>query len=297
MKIFEPHAHMVSRVTDDYERMRDSGVRVVLEPAFWLGQSRTSVGGFGGYFDTLLGWERFRAAGFGIHHVCTLGLNPREANDDRVNAGVVELLPRYLEKNGVVGVGEIGLDDMTAKEERWFLAQLVLAKEHDLPALVHTPHRNKRQGFLRCLDIIRDSGIRMDRVLLDHGNEETVKITRETGVWQGFSIYPHTKMDPPRMVAILRQYGVERMIINSACDWGVGDPLPVRKTADLRAEAEFGAGDIDRLVWGNPVQFFSETGRGTEAEWSTPPASTLGATHAGNSFLRGQSAETWGKRA
>ncbi len=118
MSIFEPHAQMSSRVTDDYERMAEAGIRAVLEPAFWLGQARTNIGAFVDYFDTILGWERFRAQQFGIHHYCTMGLNPREANDDRVNDAVMEILPRYLEKDSVVGVGEIGLDDQTAKEEK-----------------------------------------------------------------------------------------------------------------------------------------------------------------------------------
>ena len=82
MRIFDPHAHMTSRTTDDYEAMYASGVRALVEPAFWLGQPRTSVGSFIDYFNSLLGWERFRAAQFGIRHHCTIGLNPKEANDD-----------------------------------------------------------------------------------------------------------------------------------------------------------------------------------------------------------------------
>ena len=101
MRIFEPHIHMFSRITDDYERMALAGIRAVLEPAFWLGQNRTSVGSFVDYFDTLIGWERFRAQTFGIWHFCTMALNPREANDDRVNDAVLEILPRYAQKNGV----------------------------------------------------------------------------------------------------------------------------------------------------------------------------------------------------
>ena len=68
MRIFDPHIHMTSRTTDDYERDAAAGVRAVVEPAFWLGQPRTNVGSFVDYFDSLLGWERFRAAQFGIHH-------------------------------------------------------------------------------------------------------------------------------------------------------------------------------------------------------------------------------------
>ncbi len=288
LRIFEPHSHMFSRVTDDYVAMRAAGIRVVLEPAFWLGQPRTNVGSFIDYFDTLIGWERHRSEQFGIHHVCTMGLNPREANDDRVNDAVMEILPRYLEKNSVVGVGEIGLDDMTPKEEKYYEAQIQLAIDHDLPILVHTPHRNKKAGFQRCLDIALASGIAMDRVLLDHGNEETIRITHESGAMQGFSIYPNTKMSPERMVKILQEFGVERMIVNSACDWGVSDPLSVPKTVALMRQAGFDDEAIDTLVWRNPVGFFGRDGRGSEEEWLREPGLDWAETFDGNSVLRGQ---------
>ncbi len=284
--IFEPHTHMVSRVTDDYERMAAAGIRVVLEPAFWLGQPRTNVGSFIDYFDTLIGWERYRAAQFGIHHVCTFALNPREANDQRVREEVLQLLPRYLEKGGVVGVGELGLDEMTPTEDRVFEAQVELARQHQLPLLVHTPHRNKKQGFLRCLDLLRAANFPLERVLLDHGNEETIELTMGTGVLQGFSIYPNTKMDPPRMVALLKKYGVERISINSACDWGISDPLSVPKTVTLMQAAGFSAEAIHQLVWRNPVDFFAQSGRCSETEWLTPPEKApLSAT--GTTVVRG----------
>ena len=295
-RIFEPHAHMFSRVTDDYQDMARAGVRVILEPAFWLGQPRTQVGSFIDYFDTLIGWERHRAAQFGIHHVCTMALNPREANDPRVNADVLALLPRYLEKNSVVGVGEIGLDDMTPVEEEFFEKQIQLAIDHELPILVHTPHRDKKRGFKRCLEIVQASGIPMDRVLLDHGNEETVKITLDSGAMQGFSIYPNTKMSPDRMVALLQTYGVERMIINSACDWGVSDPMSVPKTVDAMRRAGFSEEDIDTLVWKNPVGFFGRFGRGSEDEWLSEPSLDWSQTHEGNSVLRGQTPEAMDSR-
>ena len=84
MKIFDPHIHMTSRTTDDYEAMAAAGIVAVLEPAFWLGQPRTQVGTFVDYFNSLIGWERFRASQFGIAHFCTMALNPKEANDDRL---------------------------------------------------------------------------------------------------------------------------------------------------------------------------------------------------------------------
>ena len=219
------------------------------------------------------------------------GAEPREANDDRVNDAVMEVLPRYLEKDSVVGVGEIGLDDQTKKEEKYLLAQLELAKKHDLPALVHTPHRDKKKGFERCIALLKDIDFPMGRVLLDHGNEETIKITRDIGCWQGFSIYPHTKMDPHRMVQIVLEYGVENMVINSAADWGVSDPLMVPRTATKLEQAGVDRARIEQLVWDNPTTFFAQGDRLDPATLLKPASANLRETFEGNSVLRGQDPE------
>ena len=159
MRIFDPHIHMTSRTTDDYEAMAAAGIEAIIEPAFWLGQPRTNLGSFTDYFDGLIGWERFRAAQFGIEHHCTMGLNPKEANDEALAAEVLEVLPRYLAKDRVVAVGEIGFDGMTAAEEKALGAQLELAAEHDLPVLVHTPHRDKMRGTERTLELVAASSL------------------------------------------------------------------------------------------------------------------------------------------
>ena len=281
MRIFDPHIHMTSRTTDDYERMYEAGVRALVEPAFWLGQPRTSVGSFVDYFDGLVGWEPFRAAQFGIRHHCTMALNPKEANDPRCRP-VLELLPRYLEKDGVVAVGEVGYDSMTPQEDEVFAQQLALALEHDLPVLVHTPHRDKAAGTRRSLDVVRESGLPPERVVLDHLNEVTVKMVAESGCWMGFSIYPDTKMDEDRMVAILREYGTERMLVNSAADWGRSDPLKTRRTGDAMLAAGFTEDDVDRVLWRNPVEFYGQSGRLTLDAPLDP-----GTLFEGNSVLRG----------
>jgi uncharacterized protein len=284
MRIFDPHIHMTSRTTDDYEAMAAAGVKAIVEPAFWLGQPRTSVGSFVDYFDSLLGWERFRASQFGIRHHCTIGLNPKEANDDRLRKEVIELLPRYLAKDGVVAVGEIGYDSMTAEEEEALEVQLDLAAEHDLPVLVHTPHRNKLAGTRRTLEVVARSDLPPERTLIDHNNELTVGVVADTGCWMGFTIYPYTKMDEHRLVRIVEEYDIERVLVNSAADWGISDPLKVAKTASALSEAGFSDDDIDRLVWRNPVEFFGQSGRLELEEVEADPQ----ATFEGNSVMRGE---------
>ncbi len=283
MRIFEPHVHMTSRTTDDYQAMAEVGVRAVLEPSFWLGQPRTSAGSFADYFASLVGWEPFRASQFGIRHHCAIALNPKEANDPGLAADVLGLLPRYLPKDGVVAVGEVGYDSMTPAEDEAFSSQVELAGRFELPVLVHTPHRDKLAGTRRSLDLVAEAGVDPGWVLIDHNNEITVPVVADTGCWMGFSIYPDTKMDEDRMVRILKEFGTERMIVNSAADWGRSDPLKVHRTAQAMLGAGFSDDDVDRVVWRNPVEFFGQSGRLVLDELEPDAA----ATFEGNSILRG----------
>jgi predicted metal-dependent TIM-barrel fold hydrolase len=310
MRIFDPHIHMSSRTTDDYERMYSAGVRAVLEPAFWQGQPRSHPASFADYFDTLIGWEPFRAAQFGIRHHCALALNPKEANDPRLRE-VLQFLPRYLAKDAVVAVGEVGYDELTPAEDEVFAAQLALARAHELPVLVHTPHRDKVKGTSRSLAVVREAGLDPGRVLIDHLNEVTVAAVAQSGCWMGFSIYPDTKMSPDRMVKLLRQYGTERILVNSAADWGRSDPLLTRVTGEAMLAVGFTADDVDRVLWRNPVEFFGQSGRldlsDTEIRSRSPRHTIVpsrrhygaefvpgtgfpgtGDTFAGNSILRGE---------
>lgn len=286
MKLFDPHIHMTSRTTDDYQAMADAGIAAIVEPAFWLGQPRTHVGSFEDYFLSLLGWERFRASQFGIQHFCTLGMNPKEANHEELTRGVLDLLPRYLSKDGVVAVGEIGFDDMTPAEDSAFRRQVELAREFDLPILIHTPHRDKKRGTEHTLAIVREMGIPPEFVLIDHNNEETIRATLDSGCWAGHSIYPDTKMDEARMVKLVQQYGAERVIINSAADWGVSDPLKVPKTARAMLAAGIPEAAVEQVVWHNPVAFFAQSGRLTGID--TQLAIDQRSLFEGNSVLRGQ---------
>ena len=261
MRYFDPHIHMMSRTTDDYENMAAAGVLGVVEPAFWQGQPRTSVGSFVDYFDALIGWERFRASQFGIRHYCTMGLNPKEANDLALAEEVMKILPRYCQKDGVVAVGEIGYDDISENEERFFTEQMQLAMDAELPILIHTPHRDKKRGTLRTIALIRELGVNEEMVLIDHLNEQTLPLVMETGCWRGHSIYPHTKMSEERMVKLLQQYGLEKMVVNSAADWGRSDPLKVPKTGDAMLEAGFSEAEVERVLLENPINFYAQSGR------------------------------------
>jgi predicted metal-dependent TIM-barrel fold hydrolase len=288
MRFIDPHIHMSARTTDDYERMAAAGIVAIVEPAFWLGQPRTQVGSYIDYMSSLVGWERFRAAQFGIRHYCTIGLNSKEANNEALAEQVLEVLPRYLMKEGVVAVGEIGYDDQTPVEDKYYRAQLSLAKEFDMLVQVHTPHRDKKSGTTRSMDVAIEMGMDPGRVVIDHNNEETVQEVLDRGFWAAFTIYPHTKMGNERMVEIARKYGSDHIFIDSSADWGVSDPLAVPKTGRLMLERGIAAGDVDAICYGNALKAFGQSGQMKEEHWLDPAPIDQRMLFEGNSVLRGQ---------
>ncbi|MBL3589009.1 MAG: TatD family hydrolase [gamma proteobacterium endosymbiont of Lamellibrachia anaximandri] len=287
MKYFDPHIHMMSRTTDDYENMVAAGILGVVEPAFWQGQPRTNVGTFIDYFDTLIGWEPFRASQFGMRHFCTMGLNPKEANNVPMAEEVMKVLPRFCQKDTVVGIGEIGYDDQTPEEERFFAEQMELAKEFELPVLIHTPHRDKVQGTERTIALVKEVGIDEEMVIIDHLNEQTLPMVLETGCWRGHSVYPFTKMSEERMAELLKQYGTEKMVVNSAADWGRSDPLKVPKTGAAMIAAGFSEAEIEKVLFENPINFFAQSGR-ISLEEMNPKKVDQTKLWEENSVLRGQ---------
>jgi len=285
--IIDPHTHMISRTTDDYEAMAKAGIVAVIEPAFWLGQLRTNVGSFIDYFSLISGFERFRAGQFGIRHYCTIGLNPKEANNEVLAEAVLDALPRFLVKEGVVAMGELGYDEQTPLEDKALRAQIELAKEFELPIMIHTPHRDKRPGTLRTMDVLKEHGFDPERCVIDHNNEETIREVRDRGYWCAFSIYPNTKMGSERMAAIVESYGPERLIVDSACDWGVSDPLAVAKTARLMAQRGVSAEAIRQVVYDNALNVYGLNTEMKEEHWLAPSAIDQRTLYEGNSVLRG----------
>jgi uncharacterized protein len=288
MRFFDPHIHVTSRTTDDLEAMAKAGVRAVIEPAFWLGQPRTQVGTFVDYYSSLVGWERFRCSQFGIAHYCAIGLNSKEANNEKLAAEVLELLPHFALKEGVVAVGEIGFDEITKAEERAYVAQLAFAVEHEMVVMVHSPHRDKKNGIRLSLKLAKECGLPMTKLVIDHNNEETVQDVLDAGAWAAFTIYPHTKMGSERMVEIVKKYGPERIIVDSSADWGISDPLSVPKTAKLMLESGISAAAVERTTWQNALDAYAQSGQiDVEALLATPVVDQS-AMYADNSVLRGQ---------
>ena len=123
----DPHIHMISRVTDDYHRMAQCGCVAVSEPAFWAGFDRGTAEGFRDYFRHLTEVEPKRAAQFGIKHY-SLAVHQRQGGRERqLSRDVIAVIPEFLDKPNVLGIGEIGLNKNTRNEAIIFQEHVDLA--------------------------------------------------------------------------------------------------------------------------------------------------------------------------
>lgn len=261
MYYIDPHIHMVSRTTDDYETLARMGCVAVSEPAFWAGYDRGSVDGFRDYFEQLTGFEPNRADDYGIQHFTWLCINAKEAENVALSRDVIAMIPEFLDREGVLGIGEIGLNKNTRNEAIVFLEHVDLAMQTNEQILIHTPHlEDKYQGTLMILDmLIDDRRIDRSRVLVDHVEEHTIRPVLEAGFWAGMTLYPVSKCTPARAADMVELYGTERLLVNSAGDWGPSKPTAVPDFILEMRRRGYDEQLIQRVVYDNPLTFFNQS--------------------------------------
>ncbi|MFL6366288.1 MAG: TatD family hydrolase [Nitrososphaeraceae archaeon] len=266
-RLIDPHIHMYSRTTDDYDAMSKAGIEVIVQPSFWLGSPRTSVGTFIDYWEHMIGFETNRAREFGIEHFVCISVNPKEATERPLALDAMDAMTEYLDRERVVAVGEIGYNVINDLEEEIFIKQMDIASQKNMLMTIHLPHNNKPEGMKRIEHILKSgtSGkYDTKKILVDHNVEETVEKTLELGMWAGLSVYPATKLSPERAMRLIKKYGPERIMIHSAADWGISDPLSVPLVArEMRKEGAFGINDIEKVTFYNAYEFFKQSERFT----------------------------------
>lgn len=259
MVIIEPHIHMYSRTTDDYQRMYDAGIRACVEPSFWLGTQRRYAGTFFDYYQLILDFETVRSRRFGIDHFVAISMNPKESEDHVLAKEVIDGMGEYLDHPRCVAVGEIGFNNISKAEEYAFERQLHIANQRQMPVIVHLPHFEKEVGVKRTIDIINNEGIPHELVVIDHNTEESMPFARETGCYTGMTVYPISKLTPKRVSELVKEFGHERMIINGSADWGISDPLSLVKVVDYMKQDGHSEESVNSILFNNPNSFYSSS--------------------------------------
>lgn len=260
-RYIDPHIHMISRTTDDYQRMAYAQCAAISEPAFWAGFDRGTAAGFHDYFRHLTEVEPKRAAQFHIRHYAWLCINAKEAENVSLSRDVIALIPEFLSKPNVLGIGEIGLNKNTANEATIFQEHLDLAMKTDELVLIHTPHlEDKYKGTRMIIDMLKgDRRVKPHRVCVDHVEEHTVRLALDNGFWCGMTLYPTTKCTPSRACDIIESVGTDRIMANSAGDWGKSDPLAVPELIQEMKRRGHPEATIQKIVYDNPLAFWRQS--------------------------------------
>jgi len=260
MKIIEPHIHMIARTTQDYMRMALMHTVACCEPAFWAGYDRTSPQAFHDYFTHITTFEPTRAAQYNIQHYSWVCINPKEAEDVGFSREVIAMIPEFLDKPTVLGIGEIGLNKNTRNELTVFEEQVELAIENDLLIWIHTPHLDdKLKGTRMLLDSLKaNRRVDPEKVCFDHCEEHTIGPVRDAGFWASMTIYPMTKNSPGRVVDTIERFGVEGIMVDASGDWGPSDPGTLHEAVFEMRRRGHGERHIETIFYNNPCYFLGQ---------------------------------------
>lgn len=220
----------------------------------------------------MITFETKRAKEFGIEHFVCISVNPKEAIERPLALDAVDAMLKkgFLDRERAVAIGELGYNLINDLEEEVFVKQIDIAAQKDMLMTIHLPHKNKQEGMKRIEKILLNnkdenkggSKYKREKILVDHNVEETIGKTLELGMWAGLSVYPVTKLSPERAMKIIKKHGTERIMIHSAADWGISDPLSVPLVArDMRKSGEFSINDIEKVTFYNAYEYYKQSDR------------------------------------
>ncbi len=255
MHIVDTHAHVDTHSMSDFEAIALSGVTDIVTCAHDFLPRISVPEVLYDHWYRLSAYEPSRVEKFGIKLHVALGIHPRGIPEIREKEAI-KVLEHYIDHERVVALGETGLDSATVDEIEILKGQIKVAEKFDKPIIIHTPRKNKKQILEKILIMVKDSAIPLERVIVDHLNEETVPIAGREGVWMGLSVQPG-KLEPEDVLNIVRKFGSEKFVLNSDLGSGLSDIFSLPKTILKLKLEEISQEDIINLAYLNAKKIFS----------------------------------------
>lgn len=249
--MIDAHIHADTRPYEDFEKMAIAGIDKTITCAHDPLPMKVSTVTLE-HIQRLLKVDTQRAKENGIKLYVAAGIHPRSIPRDYKR--VIGNLPQILEDKKVVAIGEIGIEKGTQLEIKVLKEQLELADKLKIPVIIHTPRKNKKKITRILLQVLEDN-IDTSRVLIDHVNTEIIKDVINYESMLGLTIQPG-KMMPFEAVMIMKEYGIDKFMLNSDMSSAPSDPLSVPKTAHKMRLEGFNDSEIIRVSSKNAENFF-----------------------------------------
>jgi len=260
MRIIDPHLHVDRMKGKDVETLSMAGVEAAIIPTAhlmpWLVSGETLMRMWRNYLD----FEVKHTKSLGIELRVTLCVPFYGLDTEGVNE-CLKQLPKYLENENVVGMGEIGMDAGIQDEEKLFRTQLNMAKERNLPVIVHTPTPMESQAETVLKQIIRvmnEEKFPMDRAILDHSGVNTIQIRLDSGAMVGLSLcYDKLRPEDAAEIIAANLDKIDRFVINSEFGYAGEGYFSVPRAVLSMRRLGLKREQIERVTWDNPKTFFN----------------------------------------
>ncbi|MBQ9757183.1 MAG: TatD family hydrolase [Clostridia bacterium] len=249
--LYDTHAHLDDNMFDSdrnavIEKIKNSNVGLLNNIASDMESSKASI--------ALAEKYDFVYASVGVHPSCTGAMT----NEDILALKELSKHPK------VVAIGEIGLDyhyDDTEPEtqKQWFRAQLDLAKELDMPVIIHD-----RESKGECIEILREKGIKKCVFHCFSGSAETAKELLKMGYFISFTGVVTFK-NARRAIEAVKEIPLDRLFIETDCPYMAPEPFRgtrndssmVFRVAEKIAEIKgVSTDEVIRTTRENAIRFF-----------------------------------------
>lgn len=101
---------------------------------------------------------------------------------------VIDAIPSFLAKENVIGLGEIGLHKGSMLEQDVLREQLKVAREYDVPVIIHTPPQNREEIINKTIEIAVSAGVKPNKIVIDHANVDIINLINDFGAIPGLTI-------------------------------------------------------------------------------------------------------------
>ncbi len=248
--MIDAHIHADTRPYEDFGQMSMTGVKAIVSCAhdpMEMNKSNVTIE----HINKIVYQEPKRVARQNVKLYAAVGIHPRAIPEDYEN--VLEKLPDYMELEHVVAVGEIGLDQVTIKQEEVFIKQLQFADENKYNIIVHTPRGNKPEVTTRTIELM-DEYIDPKLVQLDHIDYSIIQMAIDKKYSLGITVQPE-KMSPTETVQLLDEYGFDKFVLDSDMSSAPSDVMSLAKTRQLLEVGGYKKSDIEKVTYKNVAKF------------------------------------------
>lgn len=184
----------------------------------------------------------------GINAHIFVGIHPMSIPKDWKK--VLPVIEEYISTGRAVGIGEVGLHTASNIEIEVLREQLKIAKEYEVPAILHIPPGDKRIEVVhKIIELISELKVDLGRVVIDHVSDDVIDIVNNAGAVPGLSIKPPLLI-PESVAKNIEKY--ENGLLNSDCaSLTDTDPLAVPRTVRYLKMRGIDEKTIEKLAYAN----------------------------------------------